>query len=158
MALHDLAGKKAPRSMLVNVPRLVSSYYTKEPARAVAFGTSGHRGSSVMGGFNEMHVCAIAQAICEYRASVGINGPLFMGFDTHALSEPAFRTAIEVFAANEIETVKGSIDKSKGIHGKIEDSLNLVRNFTIRSRLIGLHELNDVIIGKDKGTVILSKK
>jgi len=91
--------------MLVNVPGLVASYYTDEIEGPVAFGTSGHRGSSFKGTFNEMHIAATAQAICEYRASKAITGPLFMGFDTHALSEPAFRTALEVFAANEVEVV-----------------------------------------------------
>jgi phosphoglucomutase len=105
MALHELAGKQAPKSLLVNVPRLVSSYYTDEPIGPVAFGTSGHRGSSLKGTFNEKHITATAQAICEYRMVKGINGPLFMGFDTHALSEPAFRTALEVFAGNGVEVV-----------------------------------------------------
>jgi len=105
MALHELAGKQAPKSMLVNVLGLVSSYYTNEPRGPVAFGTSGHRGSSLKGTFNEMHITAIAQAICEYRITKGISGPLFMGFDTHALSEPAFRTALEVFAGNGVEVV-----------------------------------------------------
>ncbi len=104
MALHPLAGKPAPRTMLVNVPRLVAAYYTRrpdpaDPAQRVAFGTSGHRGSSLKGSFNEDHILAIAQAIVEYRASRGIDGPLFVGMDTHALSEPARATALEVFAA-----------------------------------------------------------
>ena len=105
MAISELAGKKAPKSMLVNVPRLVSSYYTDEPIGPVAFGTSGHRGSSLKGTFNEKHIAATAQAICEYRMVRGISGPLFMGFDTHALSEPAFRTALEVFAGNGVDVV-----------------------------------------------------
>ena len=105
MTLHSLAGKTVPKSMLVNVPRLVSAYYTNEPGGSVAFGTSGHRGSSLTGTFNEVHITATAQAICEYRASNGISGPLFLGFDTHALSEPAFRTGLEVFAANEIDVI-----------------------------------------------------
>lgn len=105
MALHELAGKPAPRTLLVNISRLVSSYYThkpdvSDPAQKVAFGTSGHRGSSFMKSFNEEHVLAICQAICEYRQSKNITGPLFMGMDTHALSEPALATALEVFAAN----------------------------------------------------------
>lgn len=105
-----LAGSPAPRSMLVDVPRLVSSYYTLKPdpgskAQRVAFGTSGHRGSSLDGTFNEDHVIAMSQAVSEYRVRQGIGGPLFIGFDTHALSEPAFRTAIEVFAANEVQVV-----------------------------------------------------
>ncbi|MDB9823475.1 phosphoglucomutase [Deltaproteobacteria bacterium] len=105
MAIHELAGKPAPKSMLVNIPDLVSSYYTNEPRGPVSFGTSGHRGSSLKGTFNEAHIMATAQALCEYRALKEINGPIFLGFDPHALSAPAFRTALEVFAANEIETV-----------------------------------------------------
>ncbi len=105
MAIHELAGKPAPRSMLVDVPDLVSSFYTIGPRGPVSFGTSGHRGSSLEGTFNEAHIAATAQAICEYRHSKAIKGPLFLGFDTHALSRPAFRTALEVFAANGIETI-----------------------------------------------------
>jgi phosphoglucomutase len=105
MALHPLAGKPAPRELLVNVPRLVSSYYTRKPDpqnpdHRVSFGTSGHRGTSSQNSFNEDHILAIAQAICEHRESEGISGPLFLGMDTHALSEAAQVTAIEVFAAN----------------------------------------------------------
>lgn len=104
MAAHEFAGKKAPREMLVNVPRLVASYYYRrpdpgDPAQQVAFGTSGHRGTSGDGSFNEDHVIAISAAICEYRAANHISGPLFLGMDTHALSEPAMATALEVFAA-----------------------------------------------------------
>lgn len=105
MTIHQLAGQKAPQSMLVNVPELVSSYYTNEPKGPVAFGTSGHRGSSFDGTFNEHHIAAISQAICDYRAIKTIRGPLFLGFDTHALSAPAFRTALEVFAGNDVDTV-----------------------------------------------------
>ncbi|MDF1555337.1 MAG: phosphoglucomutase (alpha-D-glucose-1,6-bisphosphate-dependent) [Deferrisomatales bacterium] len=105
MALHPLAGKPAPRELLVNVPRLVSAYYTRrpeleDPAQRVAFGTSGHRGSSLRGSFNEAHILAISQAIVEYRRGRGADGPLFLGMDTHALSEPALATALEVFAAH----------------------------------------------------------
>ena len=105
MALHELAGKPAPHELIVNIPRLVSSYYTQipdvtDPAQKVAFGTSGHRGSSFNNSFNENHILAISQAICEYRISKNISGPLFMGMDTHALSEPALASALEVFAAN----------------------------------------------------------
>jgi phosphoglucomutase len=108
MSLHPLAGKPAPYEMLVNVPRLISAYYTGEPdpadpAQRVAFGTSGHRGSSFRGSFNESHILAISQAICEFRQAQGISGPLFIGVDTHALSEPALASAIEVFAGNEQE-------------------------------------------------------
>ena len=107
MAPHALAGKPAPQDMLVNVPRLVSAYYsltpeTDQPGRWVAFGTSGHRGSSLKHSFNQDHILAICQAICEHRAARGVSGPLFMGMDTHALSEPAFITALEVFAAQGI--------------------------------------------------------
>ena len=105
MTLHPLAGKPAPKSMLVNIPRLVASYYTLEPSGPVSFGTSGHRGCASGGTFNEMHIASTAQAICEYRTSKGITGPLYLGFDTHALSEAAFRTSMEVFAANEVEVV-----------------------------------------------------
>ncbi len=108
MSIDPLAGKPAPRSLLVNVPQLVTAYYTghpspDDPERYVAFGTSGHRGSSLSGTFNEEHIVAIAQAICDYRRSIGVTGPLFIGKDTHALSEPAFVSAMEVFAANGIE-------------------------------------------------------
>ena len=104
MTVHPLAGHKAPAHLLANIPRLVSAYYTRkpdmdDPAQQVAFGTSGHRGSSLKNNFNESHILAIAQAICEYRASQSITGPLFMGMDTHALSEPALASALEVFAA-----------------------------------------------------------
>jgi phosphoglucomutase len=105
MSLHPLAGKPAPRSLLVNVPRLVTAYFTGQPDAAdpgqrVSFGTSGHRGSSLKKSFNEAHILATTQAICEYRRSQGITGPLYLGIDTHALSEPAQVTALEVLAAN----------------------------------------------------------
>ncbi|NLI34781.1 MAG: phosphoglucomutase, alpha-D-glucose phosphate-specific, partial [Deltaproteobacteria bacterium] len=110
MALHPLAGKQAPRSLLVNVPRLVTAYYTKHPdpeerTQRVEFGTSGHRGSSFRRSFNELHILAVTQAICDYRKASGINGPLFLGMDTHALSEPSFVTALEVLAANGVEVM-----------------------------------------------------
>ena len=110
MKLHELAGKPAPRSILTNIPRLISAYYTHKPdafnpAERVAFGTSGHRGSSLRNSFNEGHVLAVSQAICEYRKSKGITGPLFMGMDTHALSEAALATAIEVFAARGVDVM-----------------------------------------------------
>jgi len=115
VAPHPLAGKPAPRSILIDVPRLVSTYYTLTPdpavsSQRVAFGTSGHRGSSLSGAFNEAHILAVTQAICRYRQSKGIDGPLFMGRDTHALSEPAFASAIEVLAANGVETVIDAAD------------------------------------------------
>ena len=105
MSLHPLAGKPAPPELLVHVPRLVSQYYTEtpdpaDPAQRIAFGTSGHRGSSARASFNEAHIAAVTQAICEYRKANPIDGPLFLGMDTHALSEPAHATALEVLAAN----------------------------------------------------------
>ncbi len=110
MEVHELAGKPVPSDYLVNVPRLVSSYYTTAPdpeerAQRVSFGTSGHRGSSEKRSFNEAHILAISQAICEHRRGAGIRGPLFLGMDTHALSEPALSSAIEVFGANGVEIV-----------------------------------------------------
>lgn len=107
MSVHELAGKKAPASILVNVPRLVSAYYAiapdaGEPGQRVSFGTSGHRGVSLQATFNEAHILAITQAICHYRRQQGITGPLYIGFDTHALSEPALVSALEVLAANDV--------------------------------------------------------
>jgi phosphoglucomutase len=106
----QLAGKPAPESILVNVPRLVTAYYALEPdasvpSQRVAFGTSGHRGTSFDCAFNEEHILAITQAICIQRKQAGIDGPLFIGFDTHALSEPAFVSAVEVLAANGVEVM-----------------------------------------------------
>jgi phosphoglucomutase len=114
--ISPLAGKPAPRSSLVDIPRLVSAYYTNvpdpaEPAQRVAFGTSGHRGSAFECSFNERHVLAITQAICDYRAGQGVDGPLFIGIDTHALSEPALRSALEVLAANGVDTMLAMNDE-----------------------------------------------
>ncbi len=114
--LSPLAGKPATDEMLVNVPRLVTTYYTdkpdvSQPSERVAFGTSGHRGSSLNRAFNEEHILAISQAICLYRQENGINGPLYLGIDTHALSEPAFASALEVLAANEVNVM---IDQDLG--------------------------------------------
>src|SRR5437867_8869416 len=116
MKISPLAGTPAQPSMLVNVPRLVTAYYTEHPDRAVAaervaFGTSGHRGSAFERTFNKAHILAITQAICSYRRAHGIDGPLFIGMDTHALSEPAFVTALEVLAANDVEVM---IDEHRG--------------------------------------------
>ena len=110
MAISPLAGKPAPKSMLVDLARLERDYYERKPDVAdpnqlVSFGTSGHRGSSLNGTFTEAHILAITQAICDYRRSHGTDGPLQMGKDTHALSTPAQRTALEVLAANDVETV-----------------------------------------------------
>ncbi|HUY28893.1 MAG TPA: phosphoglucomutase (alpha-D-glucose-1,6-bisphosphate-dependent) [Candidatus Binataceae bacterium] len=116
MKLNALAGLPAPASILVNVPRLVTAYYAERPdpavaAQRVAFGTSGHRGSAFERTFNEAHIVAITQAICRYRAEHQIDGPLFLGMDTHALSEPAFASALEVLAANGVEVM---IDLERG--------------------------------------------
>jgi len=113
---NPLAGKPAPLDLLVNVPRLVSAYYTGRPdpsvaAQRVAFGTSGHRGSSFDNAFNEWHVLAMTQAIADYRRQKGIDGPLFLGIDTHALSTPAFNSAVEVLAANGVELMLSKDDE-----------------------------------------------
>jgi len=109
-AVSPLAGKPAPQSLLVDVAKLLAAYTDlipdpAVPAQRVAFGTSGHRGSSFDRSFNEWHVLAISQAICEYRRRKGIDGPLYLGIDTHALSQPAFETALEVLAANGVQTM-----------------------------------------------------
>ena len=116
MTLSPLAGKPAPAKLLVDIARLVTAYYTGQPdatiaTQRVAFGTSGHRGSSFDLSFNEWHVLAISQAICLYRQMKGINGPLFVGIDTHALSTPAGASALEVFAANGVETMIAANDE-----------------------------------------------
>jgi phosphoglucomutase len=116
MNISPLAGTPATPAMLINVPRLVTAYYAQRPdpsipEQRVAFGTSGHRGSAFDAAFNEAHILAITQAICAYRAGQGIDGPLFLGMDTHALSEPAFASAMEVLAANGVETM---IDRERG--------------------------------------------
>ncbi|MEJ3741889.1 phosphoglucomutase (alpha-D-glucose-1,6-bisphosphate-dependent) [Actinomycetes bacterium KLBMP 9797] len=113
--IHPRAGQPAAPDDLIDVPHLVASYYTEHPdpsvaGQRVAFGTSGHRGSSLRLSFNEDHILAISQAICEYRASQGVTGPLFLGRDTHALSEPAQITAIEVFAANGVQVLRDARD------------------------------------------------
>jgi phosphoglucomutase len=109
-SLSPLAGKAAPKHMLVDLARLEREYFERhpdlqDPNQLVSFGTSGHRGSSLQGTFTEAHILAITQAICDYRRSQGIDGPLYMGKDTHALSGPAQRSALEVLAANHVETV-----------------------------------------------------
>src|SRR5579864_9253178 len=110
MAISPLAGKPAPKELLVDVARLEREYFERrpdmsDPDQRVSFGTSGHRGSSLRGSFNEAHILAITQAICDYRRGHGTDGPLYMGKDTHALSDPAQRTALEVLAANGVETI-----------------------------------------------------
>src|SRR5579862_5770021 len=116
MAIHPLAGQAPLPEMLVDLPRLVAAYYAEKPdvsvdSQKVSFGTSGHRGSSFHCSFNEDHILAITQAICEYRREQKISGPLFLGKDTHALSEPAFISALEVLAANAAEVL---IDQKLG--------------------------------------------
>jgi phosphoglucomutase len=116
MAISPLAGKPADPSLLINVPRLVTAYYTGRPdpsvpAQRVVFGTSGHRGSALDNAFNEAHILAITQAICLYRKQQSIDGPLYIGIDTHALSEPAFASALEVLAANGVDVM---IDADNG--------------------------------------------
>jgi phosphoglucomutase len=110
MAISPLAGKPAPKELLVDLARLERDYYerrpdTGDPNQLVSFGTSGHRGSPLKGSFTEAHILAITQAICEYRRGQGTDGPLYMGKDTHAVSGPAQRTALEVLAANDVETI-----------------------------------------------------
>jgi phosphoglucomutase len=114
--INALAGKPAPRQMLVNVARLITAYYSNQPDPGIAeqrvtFGTSGHRGSPFLNGFNEWHVLAISQAICEYRKQRGTDGPLFLGMDTHALSEPAIVSALEVLAANRVDVMLAQNDE-----------------------------------------------
>ncbi len=129
--VSPLAGKPAPASLLVNVPRLVTAYYAEHPdpsvaSERVAFGTSGHRGSAFERTFNEDHILAITQTICSYRLAHAITGPLFMGIDTHALSEPAFVSALEVLAANDVNVM---IDKDLRLHS---DTCRLTRHPSIQ--------------------------
>src|SRR5262252_3347878 len=117
IGISPLAGKPAPKSILVDLARLEREYYARKPDMAdstqlVSFGTSGHRGSPLRGSFTEAHIAAITQAICDYRRGQGIDGPLYMGKDTHAVSEPAQRTALEVLAANGVDTI---IQKDAGV-------------------------------------------
>jgi phosphoglucomutase len=116
MTINPLAGKPPPKDLLIDADHLRREYYARKPdvtdrAQRISFGTSGHRGSSLLGSFNEWHVVAITQGICDYRSRQGISGPLYIGKDTHALSEPAFATALEVLAANGVETM---IDSNGG--------------------------------------------
>ena len=113
--INPLAGKPATQAMLANIPRLVTAYFTGRPdpsvpAQRVAFGTSGHRGSSLNNAFNEAHILSVSQALCDHRHKSGIDGPLFIGIDTHALAEPALASAIEVFAANGVEVMTDQHD------------------------------------------------
>ena len=142
MAISPLAGKPAPKEMLVDLARLEYEYYEcrpdpDSPDQMVSFGTSGHRGSSFRGSFTEAHILAITQAICDYRKTRGTNGPLYMGKDTHALSGPAQRTALEVLAENGVETViqrddgvtptpaiwRGILVRNRGRAGRLADGI-----------------------------------
>src|ERR1700690_2559226 len=110
MSTSSYAGKPAQPEMLTNIPRLIAAYFAYQPdasvtAQRVVFGTSGHRGSAFNSSFNEWHVLAICQSICDYRTMKHINGPLFIGIDTHPLSEPALMSSLEVLAANGIEVM-----------------------------------------------------
>src|SRR5262245_62121479 len=110
MPISPRAGKPAEPSMLVDVPRLMTAYYTLEPdpsvaAQRVSFGTSGHRGTSTSTTFNERHIVATTQAICDFRKQQSIDGPLYIGIDTHALSQAAFASALEVLAGNEVNVM-----------------------------------------------------
>jgi phosphoglucomutase len=132
MSLNSWVGKSAEPSMLVNVPRLMTAYYTHQPdpdvpEQGVVFGTSGHRGSAFEHSFNEAHILAMSQAICLYRQQEHIDGPLFLGIDTHALSESAFATALEVLAANGIEVM---IDAQGCLH---PDPGHLARHLAAQS-------------------------
>src|SRR5436309_5154165 len=116
MPIHALAGQAPTPSMLANIPRLVTAYYTGRPdpgvaTQRVSFGTSGHRGTSLACSFNEGHILAISQAICEYRAAHGVDGPLFLAKDTHALSEPAFATALRVLLDRNVDVL---VDQDEG--------------------------------------------
>src|ERR1700733_4339546 len=116
-AISPLPGKPAPKEILLDVARLERDYFERhpdvqDPNQLVSFGTSGHRGSPLRGTFTEAHILAITQAICDYRRAQGTDGPLYMGKDTHAVSEPAQRTALEVLAANNAETI---IQRDSGV-------------------------------------------
>ncbi|HJW60998.1 MAG TPA: phosphoglucomutase, alpha-D-glucose phosphate-specific, partial [Actinomycetota bacterium] len=116
MTVNERAGKPAEAAALVDVERLVKAYYEEQPdpgdaAQQVAFGTSGHRGSALKGSFNEAHILATTEAICRYRSQQGIDGPLYLGRDTHALSEPAQATALEVLAAHGVQVRVDSGDR-----------------------------------------------
>ena len=116
MPVSQYAGKTLPAELLTDIPKLLAAYYKEVPDPAVAeqkisFGTSGHRGSSLLRTFNERHILAVTQAICQHRKAAGIDGPLFIGMDTHALSVPALETALEVLAANSVHVM---IDSENG--------------------------------------------
>ena len=116
MAIHPQAGKTATQDQLINIPKLITNYFTEEPdishrEQRVSFGTSGHRGSSLHRSFNEQHILATTQAICDYRKKESITGPVFMGMDSHALSTPAQATALEVLAGNDVDVMIAAHDE-----------------------------------------------
>lgn len=116
MNIHPMAGRPATADQIVDVSSLIQAYYEgtpnpQDPEQRVIFGTSGHRGSSFKKTFNEPHILAIAQAICEYRTRHAIDGPLFLGFDSHALSEPAFKSVVEVLVANQVQIIISQKDE-----------------------------------------------
>lgn len=116
MTVSPLAGKPAPTSILVDIPKLIAAYYKdipdpSNPNQRVIFGTSGHRGSALDATFNEYHILAISQAICLFRTQKNITGPLFLGFDTHALSAPAFKSALEILAGNGVQVMIAENDE-----------------------------------------------
>ena len=135
MPIHPRAGKPVEATDLINVPKLISHYYSLEPdleldSQKVSFGTSGHRGSSSQKTFNEMHILAIAQAICDYRRCNGVDGPLFLGRDTHALSECAYNTTLEVLVAN-------------GVQVKVDNDHNYVPTPVISHAIVSYNRAND---------------
>src|SRR5512132_2960235 len=144
MAISSLAGKPAPKELLVNPSRLEEAYYERRPDlgnpnQMVSFGTSGHRGTPLNGSFTEAHILAITQAICDYRRSQGIDGPLFMGKDSHAVSAPAERTALEVLAANGIETV---IQRDDGL----TPTPAISRAILVHNRARGAHLADGIVV------------
>jgi len=144
MSISPLAGKPAPKEMLVDPVRLEREYYERrpdldDPGQLVSFGTSGHRGSPYRGSFTEAHILAITQAICEYRKSQGTSGPLYMGKDTHALSGPAQRTALEVLAANGIEAM---IQRDDGV----TPTPVISRAILVRNRLRTEHLADGIVV------------
>ena len=137
MAIHPNAGKKARDEDLVNIPRLMAAYYLNRPdmdnpEQQVAFGTSGHRGTSLNGSFTETHIAAISQAIAEYRQKENITGPLYIGMDTHALSEAALATAIEVLGANGVEV---RIEKDHGYTPTLTVALSTTQPMVVLQEL-----------------------
>jgi alpha-D-glucose phosphate-specific phosphoglucomutase len=156
-SISPLAGKPVTQAMLVNVPRLVTAYFAQKPdpsivSEKVSFGTSGHRGSAFERGFNEGHILAISQAVCLYRKKAGIEGPLFLGMDTHALSEPAFATALEVLAANGVDTMideHGGYTPTPGSRTALSSVLRTIRRTRAASNIIQQMAARRISISRD---------